>query len=334
MANLYQNLIVIGFCLILVTGGGVYVTFVDQPEERARLDKAEQVAKSKQVELTTLIAEASSTQNQAAHVERRWKSRYKEIPRVLVSESVIAFLNETTKAGFQPFDISFADHVQGKSFSKYVFNISGRGTMGALYNLVWSVENNRQFYRISDLELDHFDLITTDQKTSREQLRVMVSFKFQLEAYYGGAEGLSASDVLAAESDGNSLNVPLPMRDISQVPPGILPPRRLAENPFLPLIMNNIPPNSRGLMEVDEAHLVSIVGSQAVFEIKGPEFVTLELGDEVYLGHITEIDPRLGLVRARLNKGGIVDDVEFTLDINDRYRQAAGASRLSPSNPY
>ena len=333
MANLYQNLIVIGFCLILVTGGGVYVTFFKQPEERARLEKAEQVAKSKQVELTTLIAEAARSEDQAEQVERRWKSRYKEIPHTLVSEAVIAFLNENTKSGFQPFDISFDRHERGTSFSKYVFNISGRGQMGSLYNLIWQIENNRQFYRIADLELDHFDLLTTDPDTERKKLHVMVSFDFQLEAYYGGKEGLSATDVLELESDELGLNTPLPMKDISQVPAGILPPRRMAENPFYPLILDNIPPNTRGLLDTDKAKLVSIVGSEAVFE-EEEQFVTLKLGDEVYLGHVTEIDPRLGLVRARLNKGGIVDEVEFYLDTGDRFRQAAGASRLSPSNPY
>jgi len=318
---------------MLVVGGGVYVTFVEQPEERERLEKAEQVAKSKQVELTTLIAEAGRSQNQAEEVERRWKARYKEIPQTLVSEAVIAFLNDNTKAGFQPFDIAFADHIQGESFSKYVFDISGRGQMSSLYNLIWQIENNRQFYRISDLTLDHFDLITTNPDTEREQLRVMVSFDFSLEAYYGGAEGLSASDVIEEEMDAMGLGVPLPMRDISQVPPGILPPRRLAENPFYPLIMDQLPPNTEGLMETDKADLVSILGDEAVFTVKD-EFIKLKVGDDVYLGRVTEIDPRLGLVRARLNKGGIVDEVEWYLETGDRFRQAAGASRLSPSNPY
>jgi len=86
MVNLYQNLLIIGFCVSLVIGGGVYVTFFEQPEERERLEKAEQVAKSKQVELTSLIADAAQSQGQAEQVERRWKSRYKEIPQVLVSE--------------------------------------------------------------------------------------------------------------------------------------------------------------------------------------------------------------------------------------------------------
>lgn len=334
MVNLYQNLLVIGFCVTLVIGGGVYVTFFEQPAEKERLERAEQVAKSKQVELTSLIASAAQSQQQAEQIERKWKSRYKEIPQILVSESVISFLNKTTKTGFQPFDIAFSDHIQSESFSKYVFRISGRGKMRALYNLIWSIENNRQFYRIANLELDHFDLITTDRETSREKLQVMVNFRFQLDAYYGGAEGLSASDVVDMELDGSGLNVPLPMRDISQVPPGILPPRQLAENPFLPLIMDKIPPNTNDLMDVDKAVLVSIVGAQAVFDIGGGNFATVERGDEIYLGTITEIDPRLGFVRARLNKGGIIDDVEFYLDTGDRYRHAVGASRLMPANPY
>ncbi len=332
MGNIYQNIFALGVCFVLVTGGGVYLTFFEQPEEMERLKKAEQLAKSKQVEMEGLMLEVTSSEDEVDQVMRRWRSRYKIIPADLVSEEVISYLNKKTRTGFNPFDIVFRQMTTGPSFNKYIFEVTGRGNFNKLYDLIWSVENERRFYRISNLELSHFDLISTDQETNRDKLEILVSFSFVLDAYFGGAAGLSAGDDFGgAFSSENGVLTPLP--DLSQLPPGILPTRRTSLNPFLPLILDQIPPNTLGLLEIDKADLVSIVGGEAVFETKDG-FVSLAVGDNVYLGQITEIDPREGLVRARLNKGGIIDEIEIYLDTEEQFRQAQGALNLTPSNPY
>jgi hypothetical protein len=54
------------------------------------------------------------------------------------------------------------------------------------------------------------------------------------------------------------------------------------------------------------------------------------VGDNIYLGQIIEVDPIEGRVRARLNKGGIIDEVEIYLQSGDRSRQAQGSVQRSP----
>lgn len=333
MGNVYQNMIALGICFALVASGGIWITHFKQGDEMERLRKAEQLAKSKQAELEGLMLEVTSSETEVDQVMRRWRSRYKVIPKVLVSEEVIAYLNKKTRVGFNPFDVVFREMVSGTSFKKYVFEITGRGRFNNLYDLIWSIENERRFYRIRNLELSHFDLISTDPETNRDKMEVMVSFSFVLEAYYGGAAGLSAQDDLRGTGLGEQGGIPNPLPDLSQLPPGILPTRRTALNPFLPLILDQIPPNTLGLLEIEKSDLVSIVGEEAVFETKDG-FVSLSVGDNVYLGQITEIDPRHGRVRARLNKGGIIDEIEIYLDTEEQFRQALGPIRLTPSNPY
>lgn len=333
MGNIYQNVIALGFCFALVTGGGVWITMFDQAEEMERLEKAEKLAKSKQAELENLMVEVTASEAEVDQVMRRWRSRYKVIPTILVSEEVIAYLNKKTRTGFNPFDVIFREQVSGTSFKKYIFEITGRGRFNSLYDLIWSIENERRFYRVNNLDLSHFDLLSTDPDTNRDKLEVMVSFTFTLEAYFGGATGLSAEDDLGGLGLRGENGVISSLPDLSQLPPGVMPTRRTALNPFLPLILDQIPPNTLGLPELDKASLVSIVGGEAVFETK-EGFISLAEGDNVYLGQITEIDSRNGLVRARLNKGGIIDEIEIFLDTEEQFRQALGPTNLTPSNPY
>jgi hypothetical protein len=326
-------MIALGLCFALVSSGGIWLTFVKQPEEMDRLHKAEQLAKSKQAELEGLMLEVTESQDEVEQVMRRWKSRYKVIPQTLLSEEVISYLNIKTRSGFNPFDIVFRGVTETPNFNKYIFEVTGRGYFNKLYDLIWSIENERRFYRIENLELSHFDLMTTDKETDREKLEIMVSFTFNLEAYFGGSAGLSATDDLADLGMQSEEETVSALPDLDKLPPGILPVRNTALNPFFPLILDQIPPNTEGLLEMEDATLVSIVGDEAVFQWKD-EFVSMGVGDDVYLGQITEVDPREGVVRARLNKGGIIDEVELYLDTEEQFRQAQGSMKLTPSNPY
>ena len=80
---------------------------------------------------------------------------------------------------------------------------------------------------------------------------------------------------------------------------------------------------------MDEATLVSIVGREAVVK-EGEQYHQVKVGDQVYLGEITRIDANEGKVVARLNRGGIIDEVELIMETGDTYRQAIGPVRLAP----
>ncbi len=331
MSSIYQNMIILGLCWLIVTGGGIYVTFFDQPSEMERLEKAEKVARMKQAELAALMAEASETEDRSSEMLTRWNARYKLIPKTLAPEAIIGYLNELTATGFKPFDIVFRDHIEGDEFNTFRFDLSGRGKFARVYNLVWSLENNRQLYRVSDLKLTHFDLITRDEDTQVEHLDIVVDFDFKLDVYYGGAAGLSADDEYLAGVEMGGDPIQTPTADISQLPDGILPDRKPGRNPFFPLIMENIPPNSHGLLNLEEAKLISIVGGKAVFEWNG-DYQSLGVGEDVYLGQLTSIDPQTGIVHARLNKGGIIDEIELSLSMGDSFRQAVETVNLGPGN--
>jgi hypothetical protein len=174
--------------------------------------------------------------------------------------------------------------------------------------------------------------MTDDKESGKQRLQIMVSFHMTLNAYFSGTDGVSAPEDLFAElMEGEAL----PSGWSSQLPPvpkDILPDDSPAINPFYPGILGSIPPNTDGLVEMESANteLLSIVGGKAVFKDESG-YRSLGIGDAVYLGQITDIDPVEGRVAARLNKGGIIDQVELFLDTQGGYRQAIGGTLLTPT---
>lgn len=328
MPALLQNIMMLALCWIVATGTGVYLTFFQQPDELERLKKLEKVERLKEAEVATLLAEESASARLAAEVLTRWRARYKFIPDSLSSAHIVGFMNDLTSRGFENFDLDYEGIQQTADFSTHGFRIAGRGYFTSLYRFIWEVENHRDFYRISDLELSHIDLISTDRDSGRERMRIMVAFNFKLDAYFAGAAGLSAPEpsLFASSEDG----VWAAAGDLPPVPKNVLPKERPNINPFFPLIMEDLPPNTRELVNVEAVDLVSIVGDQAVFK-EGDTYRTVSKGGEVYLGVLTVVDPSEGRVVARLNKGGIVDEVEMVLQSGERFRQALGSVRVAPT---
>ena len=98
----------------------------------------------------------------------------------------------------------------------------------------------------------------------------------------------------------------------------VLKENRLTPNPiydvFYPLIRNEIPPNTNKLLDVQNATLLALIPDGAfIADGQGTTYLLWE-GDQVYLGYLTEIDFDNNTVRFILNKGGIIDKVDLTLE--------------------
>ena len=332
--------VVVSVLLLLVVGLGSYVTFYRQPAELARLEKAEKAAEMKQAEMQELFTEYAQSKAKARRVMSKWKSRYKVVPDSLTSPEVVGYLNDLTENGFETFDISIQGVERTDAYSYYTLRATGRGYFANLYQFIWKIENNRQFYSIEDLRLNHIDLLTDvdseepgfaaqeeDDGEKRKELQVMVSFNMSIKAYFGGPEGIasSGSNWRPVEAEGEAK----PSESLPPVPSKVLADADPNINPFFPVIMDQLPPNTRGLLNLDQAELVSIVGGEAVFKEPDGEMRKVGVGDDVYLGQITDINASKGTVQAVVNLGGIIDDVEVSLGMEDAYRGVTGTGQFS-----
>jgi hypothetical protein len=294
------NILTLTLCWLVVTGLGVYLTFKLQPDEMDALDQRARAAELKREETTALIAQHAETAEAAQDVARRWNARYKIVPAALRSPDVVGYLNGLTDDGFKRFDLTVDGVSENPEYRAYTLSARGEAYYASLYRLVWELENNRRFYRVTNLTLDHLDLVAEDTQ-GRPRRQVMVSFSMQIQALFGGATGMSADESAGARDD-----VP------PAVPDHVMPAIRPVGNPFFPLVAQALPPNTYGHVDIEEADLVSIADGRAIFR-DGQGYRTLAEGDAVYLGRIVRIDPRTSSVTARLNRGGIVDDVTRAL---------------------
>ena len=324
------NIIILAVIWVGIIIAGVYVTMFEQPDELSRVEKAGKVIRLKQAELASLLSEHSLSMEKADNAMGKWKARYKVIPKELSGPEVIGYLNELTRTGFEVFDISSSGTQREGDYSYHSFSISGRGYFSELYRIIWELENNRYFYRIPELTLVHMDIITEDKETGNEVMKVMVSFQLQIDAIYNGADGMSAPVDDRVTEGSSSLPFTIAKSERPPVPTSVLPDQRPTLNPFFPLIMDRLPPNTHELINIEEAQLVSIIGEKAVFK-EGDEYRSVGVNEDVYLGQVIEIEPTEGRVKARLNKGGIIDAVEIYLQTGEQYRQALGSVRRAPT---
>ncbi len=314
MSQPTKNTIVLAILCLVVAGVGGYLVFWSHPKDIKRLEDEEKVLRLKEGKLSELFDEQAQSKEVAQAIKERWQTRYKVIPDTLRTSDVVRHVNEGTDVGFREIHVTHLTHSSRHGYRVQSFQVEGRGYFVHLYDLIWKLEQQRQLFKVRSLEIIRKNEIATNPETGREKLYVMVDFSFILDAFAGGVEGISAD------------------KTHHDIPARIRPPRQPSVNPFYPSIMQELPPNSEGLLNVEIAELISIVGREAIFQIDDG-LQRLKEGDRVYLGRIQDVNPEEGLVTARLNKGGIIERVERRLNVDNRHEQARGETELSPVSP-
>jgi hypothetical protein len=310
MLNIGTNQILLLTCLLLVVGAGTYVTYFSQQETLAALEQEIEAAEQEKERIQTLQADLAEADTTLTSMREQWETRYKTVPETTSSPVVLSYLTELTRTGFQTFDVASAGAQERDGYSAYTVTAQGEAFFSSLYRFLWTIENNRPFYRVRDLNLNYLEERTTDEETGQTSMDVLVSFQMQIEAIYGvvGGEQEAATDERQLQTLPVAQTAPSP-----PLPAGVGPDPSPDINPFYPLVFEQVPPNEYDRLNVEAARLISIIDGEAVFETGGG-IERVGEGDRVYLGRIVEVDASAGEVVARLNRGGIVDEVEFSLN--------------------
>lgn len=303
MSTALKNTLVAVVLMGVIGVAGGYWTVWHQPKRIAKLQERSKVLRLRKAKLAKLFEEQASTKKQARDLQRRWRTRYKEVPDTLRASSVIDYLNQRTDEGYDHFRVTLAGVQHNRGFSNLRFQIEGVGYFAYLYRLLWEIEQQHQLYKIDNLTIQHQNVIDGGEESGSSGPRyIMTDFSFDLTAYFGGLPRLSHPDTLRS------------------VPLTALPASAPTVNPFYPVIMQDLPPNHHNRVNVETAQLVSIVGEEAVFRQENQNRRVGE-GERVYLGRLVQVDPSRGRVVARLNKGGIVDRV--VLEVNSENARPA-----------
>jgi len=278
---------------IILVSGGSYWVFLRQQGEMKKIN-TEIANLNKQLGNMSVLMEQYKVESQRLmEVTAKWNNRYKVIPVQDYSAETNAYLNDILNLGaFVKLDVQFTEGQKFDKFGYNLYNLKGEGIFSNVYNFIWYIENRPRLYKIENIELREASLKEETEKVSRSG----VAFDIQLRAYYSSIASLAKASPIEVGTE--------------------LSPKHLNDNPFYPLIRMEIPPNLRGLLEVDRATLQAIIqGTAYIVDGNGKIWVMKE-GDEVYLGYLTRVDIDKGQVEFTLNKGGITERVILRIKPN------------------
>ncbi len=286
----YQSrnvLVIVGFFLVIGLTGG-YLGIFHYPGEIAKV-KNETDRIIKQIKsLDGIETQFEPLRTVLNEKKERMAKIDKQIVRNVSAADTYYYLNLIlNRIGFIEFNMLFAGSKASAGFGYNIYKIRGEATFQKIYSLVWYLERGPLLYRIVKLNLKGVE--SKDPET--KELHLVIPFEMELYGYYADIPKLPFSH--RTLQDVNVLRV---------------------RNPFQPLILRNLPPNTEGLLEVERADLKAIVADRALIADQNGKVHSLKIGDRVYLGYLTAIDPEEKQVEFTLNKGGVVEKV--VLEIN------------------
>jgi hypothetical protein len=281
-----RNTIVLAAFLAVIGSVGLYLTEVVQPKEKAKLiaegQKYDQIISQR----PALEDELKASEEKLKEMKGKYTSRFKVIPTNDTTALTYAYLNRVMEAsGFVKFDIVYQGPKTFRQYGYNVYNLKGETDYDNLFKFIWYLEHAKLLYKIEDLSLTGHEV----RDETMEKPHTIVPFTMNLDAYYSSVAGVSS--------------------EMSGEDPTFNKTVYVGHNYFIPLISSEPPANVRGLVDVERSDLRAVMPDKIfIVDEKGKGHI-LRVGDEVYLGYLTKIDPSKNEAEFTLNKGGIIDRV-------------------------
>jgi len=284
MVSSKKSTIILLFLFLIITLVGIFRIHIYSNEKLKKINQINEQKRKTIKEIADKVKDYDKFLATLKDIEERWKQRERVLQRDEQSGKTLLFLNEiaSEENSAVKFDFTFIEKKleEGYGYSKY--NITGDGFYSNVYRFINKIEYDRNLYKIKSFNVRGVEEISEKSQKSITK----VSFSFILEAYFNPDENDFASVIEP------SVNY-----------------KKQEINPFNPLLKKNIPPNKRGLIEVEDAKLEAISLGKILIRDKKGRFKSLEVGDEVYLGYLTDIRSERNEAEFTLNKGGLIKKV-------------------------
>lgn len=287
MSYKLRNSVALGILLFLILAVGTYIRAFNQPRAARQIQASIKKIDTELQNTPNLVNQFNDLSSTLNDTQKRWEARNKVIPPVdITGQSYAYFSHLIDLSGPIKLNVIYTGGENKGSYGYNTYALKGEAPFWNFYRFVWFLENDRRLYKVSSLLLHGVEMAATEKQPGG----VLVTFDMNVRAYYASMAELSSS----------LIDKPLS-------------PNLLTTDPFTPVISSNIPPNLRGLVEIERSTLKAVIPGKAFVEDQNKAIRTLQEGDEVYLGYVTRIDQQAGLIEATLNKGGIVDRVEMKI---------------------
>ena len=277
-----RNTIALGVVWFVITIIGVILWAIWQPRQINKITKATQAINKQLEDLPGLTDDVQRLTVQFQDIKRRYDSRSKEIPQFDVSSQTYGYMSQgIDEAGFLKFDMKFIGTSEKTSwgFNSYKLEL-GEAQFENLFKFVYFLENGRRLYKIASMRLEQKEAIDPDTK----EVAKWISFDMEIHAYFvRNVPELGTS--LAAQS-------------LTMIPSPYDP----FHNMITQTLAIEAPP---GEINADQVLVKAVLPGKA-FVLTDKSLIVLHLGDKVWRGNVTRVNPAESAVEFTLDEGGVV----------------------------
>jgi hypothetical protein len=282
-----QNTLILLFVAIVVIALSVWRLLFFFPKQVDSLQAQLQQVNTSIVQIPDLQTSLQKTRTLIKEREEVLSSLDKTVEADVTMADAFAYLDKIQDRYCSiTFTLTYNGQQENKGFGSRSFTLSGETTYSTLFSMIWALEQGPKLFVISGLNMRGVE-------SSREKIgdpSLIIPFNMTVQALYANVAGLPP--------------IKRTLRDV-KVP-------RL-RNLFYPLISKNLPPNTKGLVEVERAELRAILPGRAIIADHNGKVRILTEGEEVYLGYLTKVDQANNYAEFTLNKGGIVERFRLNL---------------------
>ncbi len=282
MSYKLRNTIALSILLLVVIGVFGYITFFYQPKKINQYTKDAAKISSQLQDNTEQMNAITDMQVRLKETLHRWNNRIKEVGDADISSQTYSYLSDIIdESGGQQLRMNMAlTGTKDKGNTGFnTYKLLGSSEFLNIFRFLWLLENGRKLYKISEITI-RSDEFSTD---SMEVPQVALSYEMNIEAYFTKETSL-VTHVMKPDST----------------------PQPITANPFQPSIYRKSPANVRNLIDMDKISVKATANGKALVMGEDGRLLTVKIGDEVYLGRVTAINPQEGSVTFTLNDGGII----------------------------
>ena len=284
--KLKNTLILLVIFLVLIALASVYLFIIQKGKIEDRQKRIQELSLNS-YNTEELLEQLKALKKRVAQLDSILAIRKYNIPVQTPQSKFYDFVNDISYY-FQPesyVNIEYVEAIEGKEYHSYTYKVTGTTYFDEFYYLVYAIEQSKELKKISSCAIDNFVFV--------EQSGIphyQVSFNLTVKVFFSSSDRFVSSNYRENQLRPNTIY------DI-----------------FYPLIRNEIPPNTDGLLDVQTAQLLALIPDGAFLsDAKGNTYLLWE-GDKVYLGYLTAIDFEKNQVDFILNKGGLIEKINLTL---------------------
>lgn len=285
--KLKNTFALVGLLLFILIAGGAYILIFQRGELSAKEEKLREL-KANDYNTEQLTLQYEDLYKRSVVLDSVLAARKFNIPQNLSSVKFYDFVTQLTNRLTEDtkVDVEYGEQKQERDFYYYEYKVKGVAPYTDLYKFIYGIEQSKELKKITSINLG--SLVKNEKE---EGLKFLVAFALVVHVYYSNDNRFATAEFVE-----NDLTA-RPLYDA-----------------FYPLLRNDIPSNTEGLLDVQGAKLLALVPEGAFLtDATGSTFLLWE-GEPVYLGYLTSIDYKNNKVKFIINRGGVIEKVELYLE--------------------